>query len=283
MGNVAAQRELTVNACPIIAAVLEGTNAVEVVRRTPLYADLRRSMRDDDPEALVGRAVVERASRVTLGAYGTEARMVLIARGDLAGLVEEVAAQLRSHGHPVTPAERLGFSLFYVSDEMVVAQTAADTVVVAYPEHIDEVLRAAAGRAPATPLPEPMRRLRDRPPFSASSMHMVFRALEGGGGSSDPLGTTIAEAGWAGVAGRLEGTDLVAIGRVAAPRRAAQLASELEQMARQTSERDVRSAALAAAIRAAAVRTDGRWVEVELRFPPEELEHFMALVDPLDR
>lgn len=257
---------------------------MEVLRRTPLYEQLRREMRNDrDPETVVGRFVVERARRLSLGAYGPDAELVLVARGGGAGLVEEAVAAIRADGRELTPAERLGFRLYYLSDDMVVAQTDDDTVVIAYPDWIGEVLRTAAGQAPVTPLPGPLERLRARPAFADAPMHLVFRSRSARPRPTDPLAALVAEAGWVGVAGRPEGADLVVTGaaRLDGAQRAAQLAAELERSARQVSERDVRSAELAAGVRAATVRTDAEWVEVELRFPAEELQAFMDLLDPL--
>jgi hypothetical protein len=254
---------------------------LDVLRETPLYANIREAMDGDSPADVLGRRMIERTNRVHIGLYAEGRDVVLIAYGSFEGVMDEVLADLARGRQQPARVERSGFDLHYIEDDLVVVQTADDTIVLSEPPHIDEVLRAASGSMPATPLPLEMRELLERPGLSDAPMRTIFAARREPG--SDPLERLVSEAGFAGVGGRVENGRIVAVGAARAPSelRASQLAAELEQYARDADDEDVRSATLAEGIRAATVRADARWVEFSLSFPSDDIQHFMRIVRPL--
>lgn len=269
-------REAALPAAPSVVVDLD----MNAIRETVLWSRIEDAMSGDGAADVLGRRVLERTSHVRIGMYDQDRALVLVATGRLDGVLDDVVAELGRERAP-TRVDRSGFAAYYIEDRMVAVQTSDGTIVLVDPAFTDEMLRTAAGHAPASPLPPEMRALLERPAFEGSSMRLVFQAREDGRG--DPLGDLAADAGFAGIAGRIDEGMLAVTGvaRASSAARAAQLAQRLEEFARLATADDIGSAALADGIRAATVRTDDRWVEVSFRFPPEEIEAFMRIVGPL--
>lgn len=258
---------------------------LEALRPTPLFAAIEHALAGDSASDLVGQRVLARTDRVTLGLYGGGRRpeVVLIARGPLEGVIESAVDELRARGDRITPVDRLGFTAWYASERMVIAQTAPDTVVLSVPHLLDETLRGAAGQAPVTPLPEGMRVIRQRPSFADATATILFESSDPS--ADDPLSTAVREAGWAGVGGHVEGDQVVVAGaaRLPDPALAARLATDIEQLSHAAAADDVGSETFADGLRNAQVSADGRWLEIRFAFPVPDLERFMELIEPLHR
>lgn len=248
------------------------------IRQTPLFALLSQAMNGDDPADRIGRALLERTEQVRMGVYGDEPEMVIIATGPLEGLVERAVAEEHQRGNDPTPVDRLGLSSYYLDDDMVVCQTASDTVVLTYPGQLNEVLRGAAGQQPSFGLPPRMQELLERSAIRGAPMSLLFRTPEGRG--SDPLAELLHEAEWGGVAARFEGERLVVVGhaRVASPARAGELRAALATAAQ---EAEAPQASFQSALRGASIRDNGPWVEVEMNMAPDDLGSLFALIAPL--
>lgn len=250
------------------------------LRGGPIYGLIRMAMDGDGPSNITGRVLLEHTDTVRLGMYGERPQVVVIGRGPrLEGVVDSLVEQLGEGGRPPTPVDRLGFRAWYVDDDMVLCQTAPDTVVVTFPEQLNPVLRVAAGQQAATALPDEMQALLERPGIAGRPMWVVFRALRDR--RADPLDRLITEAGYAGVGAELRGQQLHVTGIAEAPsvERAAELRAELGE-AQQT---EAGGGGLGEALRAAAISGEGAWVEVELDVSTEQLDGLMDLIDPMAR
>lgn len=250
------------------------------LRDGPIYGLLRMAMDGDEPTNLTGRVLLEHTDTVQLGMYGDRPQVVVIGRGPrLEGVVDSLVEQLRGGARAPTPVDRLGFRAWYVDGDMVICQTAPDTVVVTFPEQLNPVLRVAAGQQAATALPDEMQTLLERPAIAGQPMWVVFRAQRDRRG--DPLDRLITEAGYAGVGAEMRGQRLHVTGVARAPsaERAAELRTELTE-AQQT---ESGGGGLGEALRAAAIGGEGAWVEVELDVATEQMDGLMDLIDPMDR
>ncbi len=250
---------------------------IEALRSTPIDEIFRSALEGNGNEDILGRRLLERAQHIRIGLYQQDLSIVLVASGAFDNLLNEAVREMTQE-RPTT-LERGGFTAYLISERMIAVTTAPDTIVLTYPQHLDEVLATASGRAPAVPLPVEMRALQERAAFEGAPLSMLFAARRGPGAES-PLATLVREAGFAGVAGRIGGERLRVIGsaRVALPSRASQLGAEIENMARSTSDAELASPSLAAAIRNANVRVDDRSVEIELDIGYSDLEPFMEIV-----
>lgn len=252
------------------------------LRPTPIFTRLLAIMDGSSPEDVVGLRVLERAERIRFAFYEEDRSLVLIATGPLEGLLRDVMAEMSQRGERPTSLLRHGFTVHMLADDMAAVETSPDTLVLAYPQHLDEVLSVASGQAPSVPLPPEMRALEERPAFRSAPMTMRFlasRELP----SSEGFVTLVREGGAGGAAGIIEGDEVRVTGaaRVPSPGRAAQLASEVERATRATVDGDVGSATLGEALRRASVRADGQWVELEARFPHTDLESFLGILGSL--
>jgi hypothetical protein len=254
---------------------------VDAIRGTAPFERMVALMEGDDEVEILGRRVLERASSVQVGLYGEgDDVVVLIARGRLEGVVDATISEVSRGDYPPR-IERSGFRAYALEGDAIAAQTAPDTIVLSSPALLSDVLRTAAGAEPSSPLPPEMRALEQRPAFRDAPMLVLFQASARRG--EDPLSALVSDAGFAGVAARVEGADIEVTGAALASSgaRAAQLAADLERFARETTEEAVGSASLAEGIRGATVRTDARWVELTMRFPAEDFERFLGIVAEL--
>lgn len=255
---------------------------MDALRPTSIFTLLRTIMSGDGPDDILARRLLERTQRVTVGAYGEgDDAIVMIVRGPVDGVLATLIGELGRQGHPVAPMDRLGFTAYFISGDIVAVQTAPDTVVLANPHLLDEVLRGAAGRAPASPLPPAMQHLAEHPALRGASMFMIFVTDRERG--DDPLSNLLEEAGVAGVGGNIEAGELSVVGVAELPDEsgASQRRAELERSVREITLEDVGSPSFAEALRNTVVRGEGAWIEVALRFAPSDIEAFMAILQPL--
>ena len=188
---------------------------LRALRDTPVGDALRSAIQGDGASDRVLAALYSHCDRIRLGAYGGEFDIALILDGEFGDIVQR---QLADDG---TPMERLGIVAYWV-DEMVIAQTSPRTVVVSDPALIDELLRTAAGVAPAPETTSPHRALAGRrftDGTSAQSLpiRIVFNAPDRGGGSADAIQQTMRSAGAIGLYATIDGDELRVLGAAQLP------------------------------------------------------------------
>jgi hypothetical protein len=254
---------------------------VAALRPTPVRALLDRVVEGESAGDVVMQRLLERCERAQVALYRETETLVLIARGPLDGVLAEVAAELERRGEEIAERTRYGLTTYLLESEMVGTQTAPDTVVLTFPQHVDEILRVAVGQAPAVPLPPELRALEQRAGFADAAMSMRFLVRREG--SVDALDGLLTEAGAAGVVGHVEGDRVRVSGsaRVPIPGRAAAHGQNVQALLRTYTDADARSPALGEAIRRGTVQVDGDWVELGLEVQPSEIEGLMRILTRL--
>lgn len=253
---------------------------VAALRSTPLEPMIARLIEGSSPGDVMMQRLIARCERVRLGVYRETSSLALIAEGPLEGVVAATVAELEGTGAHVPELVRYGVTTYVLGDDMVAIETAPDRVVLTYPQHVDEILAAALGRAPAVPLPIELRALDERPTLTNTPLRMRTFVRREETPVVDALDVLLREAGAAGVSARVEGDRLRVTGstRVPLPHRAAGHARDVEALLRTYTDADAESASLGESIRGTAVRVDGAWVDLELRVSPNDLEPLIGML-----